>query len=255
MSLRRELGLLACAVQMLTRLPIPGPADFQPDWTTRAARYYPLAGQLVGLISAGVLLLATPVLGSGAAAILAVAAGALATGGFHEDGLADTFDGLGGGRTAQARMAIMKDSRIGTYGVLALGLVTALRIAALARTSPMEGALALLLAHGAARSTAVVVMAVLPYAGDPASAKLAPAARPVSVGEATVAVLLGLWPALLMTWPVVLAGMALAGAAAALTAVQARRLIGGYTGDVLGAVEQLAEAGLLLGAAAAWPHP
>ncbi len=254
MSLRQELRLLACAVQMLTRLPTPHVAGFQPDWTTRAARYYPVAGQLVGLISAGVLLLASPVLGPAVAAILAVAAGALATGGFHEDGLADSFDGLGGGGTPKARLAIMKDSRIGTYGALALGLVTAVRIAALARMAPAEGALALLLAHGAARSAAVVVMAALPYAGDRASAKLAPAALPVSRGEAGVALLLGLWPALLMAWPAALTGLALAVAAAWLMAVQARRLIGGYTGDVLGAAEQLAEAGLLLGAAAAWPH-
>ncbi len=251
--LARELRLLACAVQMLTRLPTPRLQGFQPDWTTRAARYYPLAGQLVGAISAIVLLGASHLWGGAVAAVLAVAAGALVTGGFHEDGLADTADGLGGGRTAEARLAIMKDSRIGTYGALALGLVTALRIAALAHMTPVQGALALLLAHGAARAAAVLVMAALPYAGDVATAKLAPAARPAGPGEAALAVGLALWPALWMSWSAVLAGVVLASGAAGMMTLQARRLIGGYTGDVLGAVEQLAETGLLLGAAAAWP--
>ena len=98
--------LLACAVQFLTRLPTPHLRGFEPDWTVRAARYYPLAGQLVGLICAGVLLAASRVWSWPAAgAAWPIAVGALVTGGFHEDGLADTFDGLGGGRTREARLA------------------------------------------------------------------------------------------------------------------------------------------------------
>ncbi len=250
MSLRREARLFVCALQLLTRLPTPPLRAYDPDWTARAARYYPLAGQLIGLISAAVLLAAARVWSGPIPALLAIAAGALATGGFHEDGLADTADGLGGGRTREARLAIMKDSRIGTFGALALALVTAVRVAALARMTPWAGAAALLLAHGAARAFAVVVMAGLPYAADPATAKLAPAARPVSRGEAALALLLGLWPAVLVGWPGALAGLGLAALAALALAWRSRRLIGGYTGDVLGGVEQLCEAALLLGAAA-----
>ncbi len=248
---RRELRLAVCALQLLTRLPTPRLEPYDPDWTARAARYYPLAGQLVGLISAAVLLVAARVWGGGLVpAVLALGAGVMATGGFHEDGLADTTDGLGGGRTPEARLAIMKDSRIGTYGALALGLVTALRVAALAGLRPQAAAVALLFAHGAGRAAAVVVMAALPYARDPAGAKLAPAAHPVTRTEAAVAVLLGLWPALLVGWRSAAIGLVLAAVAAGWLAWRARRGIGGYTGDVLGAVEQLCEAALLLGAAA-----
>ena len=248
---RRELRLFVCTLQLLTRLPTPRLEPYDPDWTARAARYYPLAGQVVGLIAAAMLVVAARVWGGGLIpAVLAVGAGVLATGGFHEDGLADTADGLGGGRTPEVRLAIMRDSRIGSYGALALGLVTALRVAALARMSPEAAAAALLFAHGAGRAAAVMVMATLPYARDPAAAKLAPASRPVTRREAAVAVLLGLWPVLLVGWRSAAIGLALAVVAAGWLAWRARRLVGGYTGDVLGAVEQLCEAALLLGAAA-----
>ena len=251
MNPRRELRLLVCAVQLLTRLPTPQLRGFEPDWTMRAVRYYPLVGQLVGLICAAVLLAASWIWSGPLPAMLAVAVGALVTGGFHEDGLADTFDGLGGGRTREARLAVMKDSRIGTYGVLALGLVTALRIAALASLAPLHAAAALLFAHGAARASAVVVMAASPYVGDPAVAKLTRPSRALTAIEVVLACLLSLWPAFLLGWQGALAGLALAALSTALLERQASRLIGGHTGDVLGAVEQLAEAGILMGAAAA----
>ena len=250
MSPRADLRLLVCAVQFLTRLPTPRLRGFEPDWTMRAARYYPLVGQLVGLICAAVLLAASRIWSGPLPAMLAVGGGALVTGGFHEDGLADTVDGLGGGGTREARLAIMKDSRIGTYGALALGLVVALRIAALASLPPWHAAAALLFAHGAARAAAVVVMAASPYVGDPAVAKLARPSRAVTAIEGVLAYLLSLWPAFLLGWQGALAGLALAALSIALLARQASRLIGGHSGDVRGAVEQLAEAALLLGAAA-----
>jgi adenosylcobinamide-GDP ribazoletransferase len=117
----RQLKLFFCALQFLTRLPVPSFVDFQSDWITRAARYYPLVGILVGAISAGVLLAGGQVWSGLLPALLAVAAGVLVTGGFHEDGLADTADGLGGGQAPARRLEIMKDSRVGTYGVLTHG--------------------------------------------------------------------------------------------------------------------------------------
>src|SRR5437868_6986695 len=152
-----QFRLLICAVQFLTRLPTPSLDDFQGDWLARSARYFPLVGQIVGLISAAVWLGASRLWPGLPAAVLAVGAGVLVTGAFHEDGLGDTADGLGGGQDAGRRLAIMKDSRIGTYGTLALGLITAVRVAALAGLSPMAGAVALVAAHGLARAAGVVV--------------------------------------------------------------------------------------------------
>jgi adenosylcobinamide-GDP ribazoletransferase len=244
----RQAQLFVCAVQFLTRLPTPRLADFEPDWIARSVRYFPLAGQLVGLLSAAVWLAAGRVW-PGLPAAMAIGAGVLITGGFHEDGLADTADGLGGGRDRAQKLLIMKDSRLGSYGALALGLVTALRIAALAACPPWAGALALIVAHGAARAAAVVVMAALPYAGDVDAAKVAPPTRGPGWTEVAIALLLGGWPLLLLPPGKALLAIGLAAAATVGMAVIARRQIDGVTGDVLGAIEQLAEAALLCGAA------
>lgn len=249
--MRRQIELFLTAVGFLTRLPVPALRDFAPDWITRSARYYSLVGQIVGALMGAVLILAAVVWPPWAAALLAIAAGVLVTGAFHEDGLADTVDGLGGGKDAAQRLAIMKDSRIGSYGALALILALGLKAAALADIAPAIGLIVLVAGHGAARAAAVVVMRVLPYAGDPAAAKLKPAPVGAPRGEMLFAVVLALWPFLLWDPVQGLVAVALGGIAAAVMAWRARRLIGGYTGDVLGAVEQMFEVGFLLGAAAA----
>lgn len=242
--------LLIVATRFLTRLPTPSEAAFAPDGIDRSARYFPLVGQLVGLLCAGAWLAAGRLWPGLPAAALAVGAGVLVTGALHEDGLADTADGLGGGRDREHRLAIMKDSRIGAYGALALILVIALRIVLLAGMAPWPGALALVVAHGGARAAAVIVMTALPYAGDPRAAKLQPAPGDVTWTEAGLALALGAWPLVGLGNARAALAVGLAAAAATGMALAARRLIGGVTGDVLGAVEQLAEVALLMGAAA-----
>lgn len=242
--------IFVCALQMLTRLPTPSLSGFRPEWMAQSVRYFPLAGQVVGLMAAAVWMGASRVWPGLPAAVLAIGAGALLTGGFHEDGLADTADGLGGGRDRVHKLEIMKDSRIGGYGAITLGLVTLLRIVALARCGPWAGAAALVLAHGGARAAAVVVMAMLPYVREPSAAKLPPVGAGARWSDAAVAMVLGAWPLALLTTG--RAALALGLAACTVTGVAwlAKRLIGGITGDVLGAIEQVAEAALLLGASA-----
>lgn len=248
--LRRQLDLLLVAIQFLTRIPTPQIAGFDPDWISRSARYFPLVGQAVGAISALVFFAASQVWPPAIAALLAIATGVLVTGGFHEDGLADTADGLGGGQTSERRLEIMKDSRLGSYGALALGLTLALKTAALASLPPLVGALVLLTAHGLGRGAAVVAMAVLPYARGLDLSKWKPSPTGLSAGEVAIALLLAAWPLALLSLGVGGAGLALGALLALAPAFAARRLIGGQTGDVLGAVEQMFELGFLLGAAA-----
>jgi adenosylcobinamide-GDP ribazoletransferase len=249
----RELDRLACAAQFLTRLPLPGPRRWDEELLARSARYFPLVGLLVGGLVAAVFLVGRQIWPTGVLpALLALAAGVVTTGGFHEDGLADTCDGLGGGQTPEQRLTIMKDSRLGTYGALALGLVLAARVGAVAQLAAGWVAFgAIVAAHGLGRAAAVAVMCVMPYAADPAASKLKPVARDVRGHEVAIAFAFGIAPLGLLPPTAAVIAMLLGGLAALWPALAARRLVGGYTGDVLGAVEQAFETAFLLGVAAA----
>lgn len=248
----RQIALFWVAVQFLTRLPVPGLRDFQPEWTARSARYFPLVGSLVGLVSAAVFVVASEVWSGVLPAVLAVAAGVLITGAFHEDGLADTFDGLGGGQTRERRLEIMKDSRIGTFGAVGLGLSLTIKVAALGNLSASTGTLALVTAHAGGRAAAVIAMRLLPYGGDRDRAKVKPDADGVTSKEVFIAVLfaiLTLIPLLVVTPLTACVALAAGGAAATLMARAAAKLIGGWVGDTLGATEQMFEVGFLLACA------
>ncbi|MHB8283543.1 MAG: adenosylcobinamide-GDP ribazoletransferase [Caulobacteraceae bacterium] len=247
--MRRQLQLFLCAVQMLTRIPTPQLKGWAPDWIARSAIYYPVVGALVGCSCTGVFWLSSLAWRGALPAVLAIGAGVLITGAFHEDGLADAADGLLGGTTPERRLAIMKDSRIGSYGALALGLVLATKVLALASLPLALGALGLISAHVCARAAAVGVMWALPYAGNLTTAKLAPAAR-VRSGEMMLAAGLGEASLLLAPPGRAVVGLAAGLVAAGLVAVVARRRIGGWTGDVAGAAEQVFEAAFLLALAA-----
>jgi len=252
--IRREIDRLLCAIQLLTRLPTPGVAELAPDWMARSAKYFPLVGQGVGVACAGVWLLASRVWSAPVAALLSIAAGAAVTGAFHEDGLADTADGLFGGRTAEQRRAIMKDSRIGVFALLAVGFCVGARVLALASLPAITGVWALISAHGGGRLAAVFVMARQPYAGDPAVAKLRPGSGRVRWAELAFAGLTCLWPLFFLGATPSLVGCLVGAIAATWLALTARRQIGGYTGDVLGAAEQLFETAFLLGVSALAGH-
>jgi adenosylcobinamide-GDP ribazoletransferase len=237
---------LKASIGFLTRLPISRATAASGADISRAAWAFPLAGVLVGLIAAVIYAIAHKLgLPAWIAAALAVAATLATTGCLHEDGLADTADGFGGGETRERKLEIMRDSRIGTYGVCALTLSILLRVAALASfASPVAALWALIAAHGAARATLPVFMALLPPARGDGLAFAA--GRPSGERVITASVLgivilaIGLGPAhgiaALIFLLVVIALIAW------LSVVQ----IDGQTGDVLGAVEQVSEIVILL---------
>ncbi|MXW88042.1 MAG: adenosylcobinamide-GDP ribazoletransferase [Acidimicrobiaceae bacterium] len=237
MSLRR-------AWAFLTRL--PGGAHPETDRELgRSVPWFPLVGAVVGAVSGGVYWALHGPLGGTVAAVLAVAAGVIATGGFHEDGLADTADALGGS-TREQRLEIMKDSRVGAFGVLALVLSTLVRVFAVSSLAAVDGLVALVAAHTVGRSTAVATMGLVPAAvgsglGHSYTEHLPRAWTAVAV-IASSAVAAGLGPA---------GAVALLSAAAGAAAVGliARRAFGGTTGDVLGAIEQIGEMAVLVSAA------
>ncbi|MBW8845041.1 MAG: adenosylcobinamide-GDP ribazoletransferase [Burkholderiales bacterium] len=253
------MRLFLVALQFLTRLPVRL-SRFEPTWLNDCVRHFPLVGALVGACGAAVLLLAAQLWPAWIAAVLALIATVTLTGGFHEDGLADTFDALGGVVPRDKALAIMKDSRIGSYGALALVLSLLLRAALLAvlAARPALGAVAALLAsHAFARAAAVGVMVSLPYGGDSEHAKAKPLALAVAPRNFGIALgWCGLLALALAGFGVYLPKLLMAAAGATAVAVLMRqwlhRRLGGYTGDGLGATEQFAEIAVLLAFTAAF---
>ena len=237
-------GLAFC-----TRLPLTHGNASSGTGLARAAWTFPLIGALVGLFAAFIYWSAAGLgLVPFVSATLAIVAALLVTGALHEDGLADTVDGFGG-RTRERKLEIMRDSRTGTYGVSALVLSFMLRAGALASlVEPGLVAVALIAAHAGGRATMPVLMLVLPRARqDGLSAE---AGKP-PLGSVIAAVILGMLALALCLGPATaLVAALLVMAAVALMAWLSDQQIGGQTGDVLGAVEQVGETLILLVAAA-----
>jgi adenosylcobinamide-GDP ribazoletransferase len=240
------------AAGFLTRLPLgprPSPDEMslaQTSWS------FPLVGIVVGLLGGfGYALAAWLAIPPAPAALIAVGVTILVTGGLHEDGLADSADGFGGGGDRDETLAIMRDSRLGTYGVLALIFSVALRAASLAAIG--QGgrvAAALIAAHAVGRGFLPLVLRGL----DPARAEGlgAGAGKPEAAIAWSAAGLAALVALVALDFLPGLVALAAAGLLMALRAGVARREIGGYTGDVLGALEQGGEIVVMLVAAAAW---
>ena len=228
-----------------TRLPLPRTPTGSGD-IAKAAWAFPLAGIVVGLIGAAVYGIAHRLgLPPWPAAALCVAATLLATGCLHEDGLADTADGFGGGGTRERKLEIMRDSRIGTYGVCALVLSLALRIGALASLPNVHLVVwALIAAHAAGRATMPALMLLLPPArSDGLSFG---AGRPSATGVVAAALLGFLVLAICLHPGRGIVALVWLGIVMALTAWLANNQIGGQTGDVCGALEQASEIAVLL---------
>lgn len=240
---------LRAGLAFCTRLPVTAPAGAR---LADAAWTFPVAGAVVGLIGGLVLWICLAVdLPAFAAATLAVAATALATGCLHEDGLADTADGFGGGHERARVLEILRDSRIGAYGVIALILSFLLRIGALASLAAAGAApamLALIAAHAGARGALPLFMRAVPRArADGLSAGAGSPSANVAAG----ALVLGIVAALVcLGFGATVVSAVLIAVALVLLARLALRKIGGQTGDVLGAAEQAGEILILLTAAA-----
>lgn len=233
-----RLSDIGTALVLLARLPVPRKAQDHRR-ASQAVWAYPVAGAIIGLI-AGVLLWLLGVIGlpPGPAAAIALGAMAVMTGALHEDGLADCADGLGGGKSREDCLEIMRDSRIGAYGVVALGISLVARWSALALLAMSAPIVGLIVAACVSRMPMVLVMAGMrPARMDGLAASVG---RPDAL-QAAMAFSLALLVALIFTgfWGFVIV---LAALAAALPLIfWASRLIDGYSGDVLGGIEQSAE--------------
>lgn len=245
-ALTGEIRLLLTAVQFFTRIPVPRWVGHSGDQLSAAARYFPLVGMLVGAATGLAFVLAHQALPRPVAVLIAIIAGVAITGGFHEDGLADTCDGFGGGAGKGRILEIMKDSRVGSYGVLGLVLALLLKFAALWELSGERFVVIAIAAHGFSRLMAVSVIFTQSYVRDDESARAGSAVQGITLAGL-------LYAGVFVAAPVALLGMAgIVGAAVALlarvwVAGYFFRRIGGYTGDCLGAIQQVTELAFYLG--------
>jgi adenosylcobinamide-GDP ribazoletransferase len=257
LSVQRQLVLFFVATQFLTRLPTPALREFQPLWLSQSARYFPLVGVLIGLSNVGIWWLFGHWLPATVSVGLMLAASLLTTGAFHEDGFADTCDALGGGTTTDRVLAIMKDSRIGAYGAIGIFIMLSLKWVTLVAIPAAELPLLVIGAHMFSRWCASGLIWALPYVRIDGDAKARPFAGRLRGGEWVLSGaigILGIVPAFACVhlsgdFEARAVGCAVGAAAstAVIVAAYFRRRIGGYTGDCLGAVQQLTELAFLLG--------
>lgn len=233
-----------------TRLPVPKGIDHSEDILTRATMLLPLIGWIVGGIGVGVYWLASILFPPELAVLLSMVATVWVTGAFHEDGFADVCDGFGGGWSKAQILTIMKDSRLGTYGVIGLGLLLAVKFFALLKLLPGEPfglklALKYISAHSLSRWLATTVIAALPYAREDETSKAKPIAKGMTTPALAVSTGLGLLPTVVLCglsglWIYALFLIPL-GLVCWRLVYFFRKWLGGYTGDCLGATQQLTE--------------
>jgi adenosylcobinamide-GDP ribazoletransferase len=254
----QQLRLFFIALQFFTRLPIPSWVGFEASWLQHASRYFPLVGCVLAAIAAAVYFVAALVLPAPVAAVLSTAASIYVTGAFHEDGFADTCDGLGGGLTRERVLEIMKDSRVGAYGAIGIVCILAAKLSALAMLPPRVAVGALFLAHPLSRLAAASLIWKLEYVRGEGKAK--PLAQQMTSAEFTIALSSALLPVpvlLAIGWitpDAVLAALLAALLAAVWLGRKLHKRLGGYTGDCLGAVQQVAEVFIYIGVLATLGH-
>ena len=232
------------AIQFLTRLPVPHALETSTEELGKAAAFFPLVGVLVGGGAALVFILLAYVLPQAACVLCAITFTAFITNGFHEDGLADAFDGFGGGWAKDRVLEIMRDSRIGTYGTLALIFLILGKLNFLSSLPQEQVWRWMIVAHTASRWTTLPLCSWLPYAREEGQGKLVAkqvGAVEIVIGSVTLAVSL-----LLLSRRAALAALLVTGLVTLLSGFYFRSRLQGITGDCLGAANQLAEVTLYL---------
>lgn len=246
----REWQALWLAIGFLTRIPMLVRIDYSDRLMNQCSLYFPLVGLILGVMYAGLYLALASFWSPLVCVSLITIFHLWITGAFHEDGLADSVDALGGGYSLEAKLRIMKDSRIGTYGTAALVMALILKVTLLAEAQPVW--LALLLPPMVARLAPLLIMGFLPYVSDTDKSKSKPVADNFSQERLVVAivftalatVIIAGFHSTVLLWSV---GAPLG--VALIWGLYLRKQLGGYTGDTLGASVVLAELVLLLGLA------
>ncbi|HEV7382310.1 MAG TPA: adenosylcobinamide-GDP ribazoletransferase [Dyadobacter sp.] len=260
--MKKQSTLFFVALQFYTRFPIPGWVSYSADSLSRATRFLPLIGWLVGLICGAVWLAGDHLLNMEIGLLMSMIFSVITTGAFHEDGFADVCDGFGGGWTKEKILMIMKDSRLGTYGVAGLVFMLSIKFLSLKYLGELANAdffiltLTLVSGHALSRMMAVTVIFTQPYARDSDDSKAKPVATATKKSTFVVASILAMVPFLGLIYflkqPELLLSLLFLYIITVLMSRYFYKWIGGYTGDCLGAVQQVSEVSFYLFVAILW---
>ena len=239
-----QYELFFIAVGFFTRLPVPKNLDFSAEKLNKACRYFSLVGWLVALVSITVFYVSYNWFDAPIATLLTMVVGVLLTGAFHEDGLMDSADGIGGGWTPEQKLKIMKDSRVGSYGSIAAWFVLSLKFALLLQYAELLGdgavMLAILVAYPMSRAVATVLMFVSPYVRVSDDSKVKAVAEPKQFSDLYICLAFAFVSLVFVPTSSVLLLVALV-CFVALFRYFAHKQVGGITGDLLGLAQQLSE--------------
>jgi adenosylcobinamide-GDP ribazoletransferase len=269
LKMKKQLHIFFTALMFYTRIPCPKNIDHNPDYLNKASRYFPLIGWIVGGICFAIYYLASIVFSVEIALILSMIAGILTTGAFHEDGFADVCDGFGGGWTKEKILLIMKDSAIGAYGAIGVVLLFLLKFNALfnlvntseivnllpkAFGTAINNLLLFVSAHSVSRLAAISIVFTHEYSREDASSKSKPIAQNFTWKEVVGALFFGLLPLVVLSffqWQLVLVLVPVF-ITRFFLARYFQKWIDGYTGDCLGATQQVCEVVFYLSIIGIW---
>jgi len=252
--MKKELHIFLTAIMFFTRIPCPKWVNHDVEYLRQSSKYFSLVGIVVGGIGALVFHGTSFVFSTEIALLLSMVSTIYATGAFHEDGFADVCDGFGGGWTKEKILLIMKDSTLGTYGVIGLISILALKFSAL-KEVPKHNIIALIIAgHSLSRFIATTLIYTHTYVRDTADSKAKPAAKSMSLNMLIMSGIFGILPLFLLKTPYIFLTLIPCYLAKMFLAKKFKKWIGGQTGDCAGAVQQLAEVVFYLSAIILWKY-
>ncbi|SEA25333.1 cobalamin-5'-phosphate synthase [Porphyromonadaceae bacterium NLAE-zl-C104] len=249
--MKQQINLFFHALFFYSRIPA-GKINYSEENLTKAFRYFPLVGIIVGAIGGGIFLLSRWIFPVSVALVISVAVMVLVTGALHEDGLSDFFDGFGGGRDKERILAIMKESTIGAYGVISLILLFLLKFMLLLSIDSSHIIAVLIASHASSRMMPIFLINSSHYARTGES-KAMHTRRKTDMTTFLIALAFGLVPLIFMPWQVILIVIPLYAVIMILLKKYTEKKIGGFTGDVLGALQQFSELAFYLIYVAAYP--
>lgn len=245
--LRQEIAIFFSALMFYTRLPVPSLSNFKEEYLNKATRYFPLVGWIVGLGVAGVFEAASYIFPTEVAIILCLIVGVLITGAFHEDGFADVCDGFGGGWSKEKILEIMKDSRVGTFAVVGLLLLFLLKFHLLVYLSQKNIFVqSIFFVQAMSRWFALTFVASTPYSRADEQSKIKPIAKKLATKDFIIASTIAFTAFFLyQNWLITGVFLVLLPLKIYLRSFFLK-WIDGYTGDCLGAAQQISEVSIYL---------